>query len=134
MTPGLKGIDHAHVYVGDRAQAERWYHDVLGFTRIDEFIIWAKDGGPLTVANAQDNVHLALFERDGPANTTALAVGATGEAFLAWREHLQAAGLELSLTDHQLVYSMYFRDPWDNLHEITTHDRDFVVQQLAASS
>lgn len=132
MTPALKGIDHIHVYVGDRAQAERWYSDVLGFARVEAFMVWAVEGGPLTVANAQDTVHLALFERDGPANSSAIAFGASGEAFLAWREHLQAKGLELRLTDHKLAYSLYFRDPWNNLHEITTYDRDFVAQQLAA--
>ncbi|MGI9288131.1 MAG: VOC family protein [Pseudomonadales bacterium] len=130
MTPKLNGIDHVHVYVNNNSEAERWYQTVLGFKRVDELMVWAVDNGPLTLANPQGNVHLALFERDEHPNTSAIAFGASGEEFLAWRTHLESHGLELRLSDHQLAWSLYFSDPYGNLHEITTYEHDYVAKQL----
>ena len=62
--PALTGIDHIHVYVDDRAAAERWYRDVLGFTVVEKFRFWATPDGPLTLENAEGNVHLALFRAE----------------------------------------------------------------------
>ena len=47
--PSLKSIDHVHIYVASWAEAEPWYRDVLGFTRMAKFESWAVDGGPLTL-------------------------------------------------------------------------------------
>jgi len=131
MTPTLNGIDHIHVYVANWADAEEWYQSVLGFKRVDALMVWAVDGGPLTLENAAGNVHLALFERDSHPDTSAIAFGASGEEFLAWKAHLEDHGLELRISDHDLAYSLYFSDPWGNLHEITTYERDYVAQRLA---
>ena len=131
MQPRLKGIDHVHLYVTDRVAAEAWYHDVLGFERVEKLMSWAVDDGPLTVEDAAGEIHLALFARKRPSKTTAIAFGATGVDFLAWKDHLEGLGLELRITDHQLAYSLYFSDPWDNHHEITTYERDYVATQLA---
>jgi len=131
MTPTLNGIDHIHVYVANWADAEEWYQSVLGFKRVDALMVWAVDGGPLTLENAAGNVHLALFERDSHPDTSAIAFGASGEEFLAWKAHLEDHGLELRISDHDLAYSLYFSDPWGNLHEITTYERDYVAKRLA---
>ena len=95
MTPTLNGIDHIHVYVANWADAEEWYQSVLGFKRVDALMVWAVDGGPLTLENAEGNVHLALFERDSHPDTSAIAFGASGEEFLAWKAHLEDHGLGL---------------------------------------
>ena len=131
MTPTLNGIDHIHVYVANWADAEDWYQSVLGLKRVDALMVWAVDGGPLTLENAAGNVHLALFERDSHPETSAIAFGANGEEFLAWKAHLEDHGLDLRISDHDLAYSMYFSDPWGNLHEITTYERDYVAEKLA---
>jgi len=131
MTPKLNGIDHVHVYVASWSDAEEWYQTVLGFKRVDALMFWAVDNGPLTLENPEGNIHLALFERDSHPDTSAIAFGASGEEFLAWKAHLESQGLELMVTDHSLSYSMYFSDPWGNLHEITTNERDYVAEKLA---
>ena len=131
MTPKLNGIDHVHIYIANWSDAEDWYETVLGFKRVDALMAWAVKNGPLTLENPEGNVHLALFERDSHPDTSAIAFGASGEEFLAWKEHLEDHDLELRLADHELAYSMYFSDPWGNLHEITTYERDHVAEQLA---
>ncbi len=130
MTPKLNGIDHVHVYVANWDDAEEWYDKILGFKRVEKFMVWAVKNGPLTLENAGGTIHLALFERDNHPDTSAIAFGATGEEFLAWRSHLDSHGLELRITDHELAYSLYFSDPWGNLHEITTYEHDYVAQHL----
>ena len=131
MMPAMTGIDHIHVYVASWAQAEQWYKDVLGFEGVDAYMSWAVPGGPLTLENADGNVHLALFERENHEGSTAIAFGATGEEFLAWKAHLETKGLELRISDHELAYSLYFYDPDNNMHEITTYDHEYVRDQLA---
>ena len=132
-TPSLNGIDHIHVYVDRWAEAEKWYGDVLGFTRVDKFMVWAVDSGPLTLGNPQGNVHIALFERPGHEDTSAIAFGASGEEFLDWKSHFEGKSLELRISDHELAFSMYFTDPWGNMHEITTYDHEYVRKRLADS-
>ena len=134
MTPGLTGIDHVHVYVSDRAAAERWYEQVLGFKRVEALMDWATPTGPLTVEDAGGTIHLALFERDDPQETSSLAFATDAEGFLAWKENLESKGLGLRLADHRLAYSLYFTDPWGNYHEITTYERDEVAAGLQAGS
>lgn len=130
MTPGLKNIDHIHVYVHEWAAAESWYQDVLGFERVEALMQWAVPGGPLTMEKPGTGIHLALFERESNPNTSAIAFGASGEEFLAWKSHLEGKGLELRIADHDLAWSLYFSDPYGNLHEITTYDHAFVSRQL----
>ena len=129
MVPVLKNIDHVHVYVRSWSEAEEWYQRVLGFSRMQEFLSWAVDKGPLTLQNPGGSVHLALFESDAGPNST-IAFGATGEEFLAWKVHLEGQGLELRLSDHTLAWSMYFHDPFGNYHEITTYEHALVAGQL----
>ncbi len=130
MTPKLTGVDHLHVNVGSWAEAEEWYRSVLNFNRIDALIAWAVKDGPLTIENPEGTVHLALFESDDPVKTNVVAFGATGDEFLKWKSHLENLGLELRVTDHKMAYSLYFNDPWQNSHEITTYERDYVAGKL----
>lgn len=131
MAPVLKGFDHIHVYVADWARAEQWYDDVLGMKRVEALMPWAVKGGPLTLEDPVGNVHLALFERDDHKGSTAIAFGSTAGEFLAWKEHLEGKGLELRITDHKLAYSLYFYDPDNNMHEITTYEHDEVREALS---
>ncbi len=130
MSPKLTGVDHLHVNVENWNEAEEWYRSVLNFKRVDALMAWAVKDGPLTIENPEGTVHLALFESDKPESTNVIAFGATGEEFLSWKTHLENRGLKLRVTDHKMAYSMYFRDPWQNSHEITTYERDYVAEKL----
>ena len=129
--PTLAGIDHVHVYVTDRDAAERWYRDILGFTAVEKFRFWATPDGPLVLEDPGGKAHLALFESEKFPHTSMIAFGASGEAFLAWKTHLEEHGVALRISDHDAAWSMYFSDPFDNLHEITTYDHEFVARQIS---
>ena len=122
MTPAFNGIDHVHLYVPCRDEAADWYRQVLNFRVVEKLLFWATPSGPLTLEDSSGRIHLALFERPNPDASSALAFGADGEAFLDWRSHLQSHGLEVRLSDHQVSWSLYFHDPYNNLHEISTFD------------
>ncbi len=121
MAPNLKAIDHIHVSVKDRKLAEQWYKDILGFERVAEFEVWITDRGPLTIANAQGNIHLALFESEVVQNAV-IAFSVNAENFFAWIEHLKDQGMAVNIIDHDLSWSIYFRDPDGNPFEITTYE------------
>jgi glutathione S-transferase len=121
--PPVERIDHVHVFVTDRARAEAWYARVLGFGRVAHLEAWAADGGPLTLADADGRVHLALFERPHQPCRSTVAIGLGGEAFARWRARLEAAlGTWVEPVDHGLSWSLYFSDPDGNPFEITTYD------------
>ena len=131
MAPKLSGVDHLHVNVGSWDEAEVWYRSILNFNRVEALMDWAVENGPLTVENPEGTVHLAFFESDSPESTNVIAFGASGKEFLNWKTHLEDHGLKLRVTDHKMAYSLYFSDPWNNSHEITTYERDYVAGKLA---
>lgn len=121
-TPALTGIDHIHVYVPDRDSAADWFAEVFGFRVVEKFRFWAEHpGGPLTIEDASGAIHLALFARDGGPPMTAIAFGADAANFLAWKQRLEQLGLLERISDHDAAWSLYFRDPWGNLYEITCY-------------
>ncbi len=130
MAPEITGIDHVHLYVANRNEAEQWYERVLGFKRVEALMSWATKDGPLTLEDPSGNVHLALFESEKKATST-IAFGTSGEGFLSWKRHLEEQSLKLRLADHQLSWSLYFTDPYGNYHEITTYDTEHVAKGLA---
>ena len=130
MTPKLTGVDHVHVNVGSWAKAEEWYGSALNFKRVDALMAWAVENGPLVIENPEGTVHVALFESIDPVSTNVIAFGCTGEEFVSWKSHLENLGLELRIADHKMAYSMYFSDPWQNNHEITSYERDYVAAKL----
>jgi catechol 2,3-dioxygenase-like lactoylglutathione lyase family enzyme len=68
-------------------------------------------------------VHLALFESAGQACRSTVAFAAGAAEFLAWRAHLEGAlGRPAELEDHQVAWSLYFKDPDGNPFEITSYE------------
>jgi catechol-2,3-dioxygenase len=121
-TAALERVDHVHVFVADRTQAEAWYARVLGFHRVPEFAHWAADGGPLTLADAGGAIDLALFERPPQRHHSTVAFGVGNAAFAEWQRHLSAElGRPVERVDHGGAYSLYFSDPDGNPYEITTY-------------
>ncbi len=121
--PPFTAIDHLHVHVRHRPDAERWYADVLGLQRVPALVHWAQDGGPLTLADAAGVLHLAVFERPDTApsphrGTVALRIDPQQRPH--WQAHLQAhLGRPLAVVDHGLTQSLYFADPDGNPFELT---------------
>jgi catechol 2,3-dioxygenase-like lactoylglutathione lyase family enzyme len=135
MPPLLERIDHIHVFVTDRAAAERWYLDVLGFRRIAELAFWAPDGGPLTLQDASGTVHLALFERPAQPCRSTIALAASAPEFIAWQTHLgQVLKRPVAAVDHQVSWSLYFADPDGNPYEITSHAHDALAALMRGRS
>lgn len=129
--PPMTGIDHVHVNVRDRAAALAWYQSVLGCEPVAAFECWATPTGPLVIENAAGNLHLALFERDPAEPASIAALGTNGEGFLKWLEHLDAQGLEVRVADHELALSVYFEDPDGNSYEVTTYERNAILDRVA---
>lgn len=123
LAPSLQGIDHIHVFVANRAQAEQWYRRVLGMHRVPSLESWASDGGPLTIGDPSGTVHLALFERPAQKCRSTIALSVSAAAFFAWRDHLSGAlGHEVKVVDHQMSWSLYLEDPDGNPYEITSYE------------
>ena len=131
MAPKLNGIDHVHVYVSDRAASARWYEKVLGFEVAAEFESWATEGGPLTMRDESDTVHIALFQSSKDPDSV-IAFNTDAASFLEWKSHLENHDLEVRFADHELACSLYFHDPDGNYHEITTYDHKDVRNKLSA--
>lgn len=123
MAPSLDGIDHIHINVSDRAKSERWYNEVLGFSRVRELEFWATDGGPLTLADTKGRIHIALFESDNIQSTT-IALKASSAGLTEWIHHLSSSGIRVKPVDHEVSWSLYFKDIDGNPFEITTYEYD----------
>jgi catechol-2,3-dioxygenase len=130
MAPELERVDHIHVYVADRSEAEQWYARVMGLARLKALEFWASDGGPLTVGNRSGSIHLALFERPAAKCRSTIALATTAEGLLAWRRHLEAElGRPVELVDHQVSWSLYFEDPDGNPYEVTTYEYEALARR-----
>lgn len=123
MTPSLLGFDHIHVFVQDRTAAEAWYASVLGLTRTPDLEFWAEGGGPLTLQDSDNTIHIALFERPHQKNRATVALRVSADAFRGWRAHLASfTALKMTTEDHGVSMSLYFSDPDGNPYEITTYE------------
>ncbi|MBC7880377.1 MAG: VOC family protein [Anaerolineae bacterium] len=131
MVPTLNAVDHVHVYVANRESATKWYEDVLGLCEVSELKFWSVGGGPLTISNISGTIHLALFERPAEKCHSTIALGASANEFLAWRNHLSRVfGHEIELVNHEVSWSIYFSDPDGNPFEITSYEHSLILSQL----
>lgn len=127
--PQILGFDHVHIYVQDLPAAQQWYARVMGLQPVAEFAVWAQNGGPFTIANKEESIHLALFQGERQTCRSTVAFNVSAEALLAWQKHLveQLPSAPQSI-DHDLSWSLYFSDPDGNPYEITTYE----MQRLRA--
>ena len=123
MAPQVLGFDHIHVFVQDRAAAEAWYARVMGLHRTPELEFWAEGGGPLTLQDSDNTIHIALFERPHQKNRATIALRVSAQAFGRWRSYLSSfSEVRVSMEDHTVALSLYFSDPDGNPYEITTYE------------
>jgi catechol-2,3-dioxygenase len=123
--PTLEKIDHIHIYAPNRLVAEKWYQDVLGFTRVKSLESWFSDGGPLTISNGGG--HLALFEHNNK-NSTVIAFAVDETNYHLWKEQLTIKNIFFIEDDHDLSWSLYFSDPYGNPYEITSYCYDEITK------
>ena len=124
MPKSLDQIDHVHVFVTNRVEAETWYATILYLHRDPDLDFWSTNGGPLILKNALGSIKLALFEQPAQPTRSTIAFNAAAADFTAWLAHL-----EPELVDHQAAWSVYFADPDGNPFEITCYDRNIAPQR-----
>ena len=146
-SPAVAGIDHVELFVPDRREAARWYHEALGVSVLPEYERWSEDPrGPLMISCDGGRTMLALFQGDPERGRPAggfrrVAFRADAESFLELRHHLLSLGVfderggelsELTAVDHDGAFSMYFCDPWGHRLEVTTYEYAVVADLLGA--
>ena len=141
----VQGIDHVEFFVPDLQEAAAWYRRTLGLEAVAGFEGWVTSG-PLMIAGAAGNSMLALFrgEPRGDRPTAGfhrVAFRVDGEGFLTFLERLTSVeifnreGGRLQpdeAVDHGLSWSIYFKDPYGHLLEVTTYDYERVAAALHA--
>ena len=123
----LEGLDHVALAVRDVERSANWYVEVLGFERRYQGM-W--NGVPVFVARGK--TALALFPRGNnhtsPSQSRELdgmlhfALRANRKNFVAAQRDLTSRGIAFHFQDHQISYSIYFRDPDGFEIEITTYE------------
>jgi len=138
----VQQIDHVELTVPDQYEAAKWYKKAFGLEIIPEFEFWASNG-PLMLTTPEAGTKLALFKGTPPQQVTGfvtLAFRVDAEGLIQFKDRME--DLELSnhsghkltktnaVVDHDLAWSIYFRDPWGYPYEITTYEYNEVKAKL----
>lgn len=139
----VQGIDHIELCVPDQYDAAAWYEKVLGLAILPKYEHWASDG-PLMISSDNGSTMIALFQceplGDGPlTGIKRLAFRTDGTGFLRFLRSLETHEVyedgkritSQSYVDHDLSWSVYFRDPWGYPIEITSYDYDAIKVALS---
>jgi len=138
-TPAPATLHHLAYMTFDTAATAKFYSDVLGMPLVnavvDHEVPSTREPFPYfhSFFRMASGETLAFFECPGipkPAPRThrayatfehlAMAVPSKADV-LAWREWLESQGIEVVDADHGIIYSIYFRDPVNDIRlEITT--------------
>lgn len=136
-------IDHVTLFVADRDEAVQWYERVLGLEISEEFRQWAEAGGPLLLETDAGETKLAVFEGRTDRSSIGgvephLAFRFDADSFVAFVDRLEGrsedtnwpTGSRAAIVDHDLSFSIYFRDPSGNRLEVTTDEYEAVADEL----
>lgn len=115
-------LNHAVLFVRDVERSVAFYHDVLGFRRVDMTPDTFKGAAFLQAPGSGNDHDLGLFEIGAGADPSAAGKTAVGLYHLAWEadtlaelERLQAKLAErdalAGASDHGSTKSLYGRDP-----------------------
>ena len=144
VTFQVQHIDHVELFVPDFEAALEWYRDVLGLVPVEMTRAWTEAGEPVMISSDGGRTMLALFHGEGPGDReyvghvrVAFRVDAAG--FMDFLDHIEQVEVENrhgepltrdQIVDHDLAWSIYFRDPWGNPYEITSYDYDELAANL----
>ena len=136
-------LDHVHIRVPDRAEAERWYAEHLGFERVEAYDFWAEgfEGGPVQISADGGRTTLALFEvSEGhpmERQLTGVAFSVDAETFMAFARSLpngidgDDGPLQITdLVDFDLCWAYDLVDPWGNRYELNCYEYDRIRTEL----
>ncbi|MDH2067149.1 VOC family protein [Pantoea sp. GD03673] len=113
-------IDHIHLYVDDIEQAEKWYKEILGFTRDSALSFWSEQGGPRVISN--NRASLSLFQRTSQPPGHTVVFGVAAASFVDLIPVLTENKIPFSVSDHDVSMSVYFSDLSNNKIEVTSYD------------
>ena len=151
ITPdmALEGLHHISAITNDLDRAGEFYEQALGLSLIKKTInrdapdiphyFWARYDGrdvaphsALTLFGFPPRGHVV---RGGVGQTHHIAFRASSaEEQLAWRDHLQSLGVEVTpVLDRTYFTSIYFRAPDGLLLEIATDGPGFMIDEPAGS-
>ena len=128
MNPQLETIDHIHVIVSDRQKALDWYKNILGLKPSEKIIVLPKSG-PLMIRNNEGNINIALFKGTPKNNHAVIAFKVSGEEFINCHNKINDSLTKyIEIVDHDIQFSIYFKDPFGNPYEITSYDYDMLTE------
>ena len=127
MNSKLQNIDHIHVFVSDRQKALEWYNNILGLKPSEEVPV-LPESGPLMIRNNEENINIALFKGMPKNNRAVIAFKVSGEEFINCHNTINQSQAEnLEVIDHDIQFSIYFKDPFGNPYEITSYEYDMLA-------
>ncbi len=144
----VQHIDHVELFVPDFEAALEWYREVLGLVPVEKARVWAEAGEPHMISSDGGKTMLALFRGAGPGEReyvghirVAFRVDAAG--FMDFLNHIERVAVKNrhgdpltrdQVIDHDLAWSIYFRDPWGNPYEVTSYDYAEIQHVLASAA
>ena len=133
VIPNLQSIDHVHIYVKSHSRALAWYQDVMGFVINERLKFWSEDAnGPLFIEHPSSKMQLALVESSAATVNASIAFGVNGEQFMQWYQYLKSNKMLNYCNDHQVTWSLYFKDLDGNGLEITSHQHQFISRAMVS--
>jgi catechol 2,3-dioxygenase-like lactoylglutathione lyase family enzyme len=139
----VKGLDHVHIRVADRARAAEWFKRVLGLQPALELGQWASDpAGPLFLATREGCHCLALVQGNTEQNRTGdhtVAFNVSASDFIGFLTEIDELQLvdrdgsqvtQADVADHDLSWSVYFLDPDGNRFELTSYEYQAIKARI----
>lgn len=134
MPLSINQFDHIHVPVPNREEAAEWYSEHLGFRLCEKLALWLEhEYAPLFLEDPSENVKVALVKTDNFSPASAIAFRCGGPELLEWSTYLSGKGILERVADHEVCWSLYFKDVAGNGIEITSYDYGFLSKKLTAS-
>lgn len=138
MTSGIKGLHHNAYRCRDSEETRTFYEDFLGLPLAMALEIGETKTGRScaylhTFYQLDDGSYLAFFEapempfefKDHHDFDLHIALEVSREHMLAMQAKGKAAGLDVrGVSDHQIIESIYFRDPNGYVIELTARKAD----------